>query len=462
MLAWALGTGIWHPTGRAAGHATLLMPHGLRGLRCRLELDMDASSAADHAALLASAAAARLKGGETLLHQAARAGQLALLRQLVSVAPEAVRVADDRGRLPLHVGSDEAMVLLLVAAPDTATAADYYGKLSLHEAVRSGANRAVCAVIDIAPEAAMMADVLGELPLHVAARVGNADAARLLLAAAPQAATTADVSGRLPLHSAAPYYCQVAEVSASAEAEIVQLLLAAAPQAAMVADNYGRLPLHRALDSHAATNEAVLQLLLAAAAGAAMVADQRGWLPLHHAALGGREAIVRALLATAAHAVLAAAGDGRLPLHWASSRAAAQLMLAAAPATAMVHDAQGRLPVDVLLGYGWVEAACAVLSATETHAALAAIVAAGEAAVPLFAVVACQQPLSSADWELVPTPCPGLAVALPAVARRSGAEAGQLVRRLLPAEQQRLRASALCLSRFLPASVCAAILVHVV
>ena len=110
------------------------------------------------------------------------------------------------------------------------------------------------------------------------------------------------------------------------------------------------------------------------------------------------------------------------------------------------------------------EAAHAVLPATETHAALAVLAAAEfeEAGVPLFANVACQRPLSSADWQLVPTPCPGLGAALPAVARRSRAEAGQLVRRLLPAERQRLRTSVLCLSRFLLASVCAAILVHVV
>ena len=54
-------------------------------------------------------------------------GQLALLRQLISVAPEAVRVADVRGRLLLHDGSDEAIVLLLEAAPDTATALDDFG-----------------------------------------------------------------------------------------------------------------------------------------------------------------------------------------------------------------------------------------------------------------------------------------------------------------------------------------------
>ena len=63
-------------------------------------------------------------------------------------------------------------------------------------------------------------------------------------------------------------------------------------------------------------------------------------------------------------------------------------------------------------------------------------------------------------WQLVPTACPGLGAGLPAVARQSHAEAGQPVRRLLPAERHCLRGS--CLSHFLPASLCAAILVHVV
>ena len=94
-----------------------------------------------------------------------------------------------------------------------------------------------------------------------------------------------------------------------------------------------------------------------------------------------------------------------------------------------------------------------MLPATETHAALAALTAAGEVAVALFADVACQRPLSNADWQLVPTPWAGLDAALPAVACRSRAEAGQVVRLLLQTERQRLRTSVLCLSRFLPACI---------
>ena len=88
----------------------------------------------------------------------------------------------------------------------------------------------------------------------------------------------------------------------------------------------------------------ILQQLLAAAPQAAMAADIMDCLPLHYAAVGAREAIVRALLATAAQAAMAAAGNGLLRRHGASSEAAAHLLLAAAPAAAMVRDVGGRLP----------------------------------------------------------------------------------------------------------------------
>ena len=42
-------------------------------------------------------------------------------------------MADDDGNLPLHYGSDDAMVLLLEAAPDTATTAGRHGQLPVQE-----------------------------------------------------------------------------------------------------------------------------------------------------------------------------------------------------------------------------------------------------------------------------------------------------------------------------------------
>lgn len=56
-------------------------------------------------------------------------------------------------------------------------------------------------------------------------------------------------------------------------------------------------------------------------------------------------------------------------------------------------------------------------------------------------------PPSPAEWRLVPPRCPGLSAALPAVRKRSPAEAALLVARLPAAEQARARCAALCLAR---------------
>jgi hypothetical protein len=66
---------------------------------------------------------------------------------------------------------------------------------------------------------------------------------------------------------------------------------------------------------------------------------------------------------------------------------------------------------------------------------------------PLFATVSARLPLGRQDWQLVPSPCSGLATGLPVVLERSATEAGCLVARLPAAERSRLRLLALCLSR---------------
>ena len=56
-------------------------------------------------------------------------------------------------------------------------------------------------------------------------------------------------------------------------------------------------------------------------------------------------------------------------------------------------------------------------------------------------------PLTAAQWEQVPTPCPSLGTALPAALQRSQAEAAALVARLPAGGSARLRTFALALRR---------------
>ena len=65
----------------------------------------------------------------------------------------------------------------------------------------------------------------------------------------------------------------------------------------------------------------------------------------------------------------------------------------------------------------------------------------------LLSAAVSRLPLAPHDWHSAPSPCPGLAAALPTVLQRSEAEAARLVAHLPDAERARLRLLALCLSR---------------
>ena len=240
-------------------------------------------------------------------------------------------------------------------------------------------------------------------------------------------------------------------------------LLAVAPNpAALVAgaDQHGENALHQALLERRANMELV-SLLVAACPAAAAANDGFGYTPFHWAASHGHVDAVRLLFAAVPEAALVTGTDrwkGRLPLHVAAGNGRAavlQVLLEAAPLTAAAEDERGLTPLDVccMAVEPWScrrdsTARLLVAAPGQQPARLLQSLRKGRpATLPLFADVATRHPLSPADWHLIPSPCPSLATALPAVLQRSPAEAALLVARLPAAEQRRLCTAALCLHR---------------
>jgi hypothetical protein len=119
---------------------------------------------------------------------------------------------------------------------------------------------------------------------------------------------------------------------------------------------------------------------------------------------------------------------------------------------ALLRDCYGRTPLQEALHWANVDAVRCLLAEAPLQPAselLAAIETTDDPEMQprLCTLVAARQPLTSADWARVPTPCAGLGAVLPSVLERSTAEAGLLVRCLSPADQARLRTFALCLER---------------
>ena len=319
------------------------------------------------------------------------------------------------------------------------------------------------------------AERTSDSPLHRAALTGHAAVFQQLLAAAPEAAAATcrhetgmeDDTGWSLMHSAA----------AGGSVEALQAVLALAPGAASWTTDALDTPLHGAC---CAGHASAAGLLLRHAPETAAVAAAGGYMPMHCAASYGGTAVVRRLLEAGAPGLDRTTDDGNTPLHLAAaagarSDEAARLILEAFPAAASMENAEGMRPLDWALSRTYEDGITSEgaarwllpVSGLATYELLHALAAAGPAAQPLFADLAAQQPLTAAQWQCVPAPCPGLAVALPTVLARSEAEAGQLVRHLPAAEQGRLRLAVLCLARaqhrshaLLPAPLLRAILVQ--
>lgn len=224
--------------------------------------------------------------------------------------------------------------------------------------------------------------------------------------------------------------------------------------------------------------------------------------PLHWAARRGWTEVVGALLEAAPAAALhPAPSSGKLPLHLAAKeghRGTAELLLQAAPAAVCATDRSGHTPLDELLGMppalgaglltaqppqgGWdggsqlgvstnpsmfgmllpdlpapSGAPCRcdpqlvrmLLSAPgqDPRRLLQTLVRSQHDMRQYMPEVASRYPLTPADWQLIPSPCPALAAVLPTVLRRSEAEAALLVARLPDIKRRRLRTAALALHR---------------
>jgi ankyrin repeat protein len=379
--------------------------------------------------------------GQTPLHMACQTdvflgGADALVSLMAAAAPATVSLADEDGNTPVHlaVGFNQDMLqALVVAAPvqvaATLTAAtgtqtplqlavgrrNWVSVTQLLQAVMQTSNSdgqdgpaiSLQLLLQACPDPANLGSDDGEDShiIHAAARLSTAGVLNLLLTAQLGDATAVDESGGTPLHHAA--YC--------GSTEAVRLLLGAAPSTAAVADGDGQTPLHVAAQEGCLD---VVKLLLAAAPQTASVADEEGQLPLHCAAnCSGHPAVVAALLEAAPHAASLTAEDGFTPLELA------------------FHS-------------GNMEAACVLLEGKSTPVALAALAAAPPDMQHLFArVLAARLPLSEAEWNRVPSPCPGLGRALLPALQHSPEQARQLVRHLPAADAERLRAALLVLGR---------------
>lgn len=196
------------------------------------------------------------------------------------------------------------------------------------------------------------------------------------------------------------------------------------------------------------SSAAVIELLLAAAPDTAAAFSGEGLSPLHIAGMCGNVPAVRVLMHAAPQTLqLCDANHQMTPLAATLTMAARMAEDEAAGAVEGEEQAAAGSAEPVNTSSLRLEAARVMLAAVPPNASLPLPAQAGGLTLPLYPEVAAHWPLTAAQWAQVPSPCPGLGMALPAVLQRSEAEEALLVARLPGADASRLWGFALALHR---------------
>jgi len=157
---------------------------------------------------------------------------LAIIENLCNAWPEAIRMIDNAGYLPLHdlcrnkkideTDSLEILQFMLDADPTLPRVTTGEGYLPIHLAV-DGMSTAFCkALIKAYPESARMRTDDGRLPIHEACCYGDSDTVQYLLEIYPESINTQNNEGWSPIHLAAQF----------GRAKTIELLLKYDPDAA--------------------------------------------------------------------------------------------------------------------------------------------------------------------------------------------------------------------------------------
>ncbi|XP_027345614.1 ankyrin repeat-containing protein At5g02620-like [Abrus precatorius] len=233
------------------------------------------------------------KRDDTPLHSAARAGNVAVLKDTLGGAEEAELRAlltkqNHAGETALYVAAEYGyvdMVKEMIQYYDLADAGikARNGFDALHIAAKQGDLDVVKILMEAHPELSMTVDPCNTTALHTAATQGHTETVKFLLEAGSGLVTIARSNGKTALHSAAR----------NGHLEVVKALLEKEPAVATRTDKKGQTALHMAVKGQSLE---VVEVLIKADPSLLNMVDNKGNTALHIATRKGRAQIVKLLL----------------------------------------------------------------------------------------------------------------------------------------------------------------------
>ena len=265
----------------------------------------------------------------------------------IRLCPEALEIPDDKGMLPLHRN-------LFKETNQIVHECMYLGSI-----LSQVPTKYLRTILDKYPQAARITDGEGNLPLHLALRrpIMDDEITRFIWKAYPEAVRCPDGTGRLPLHIILErYWDRHHEELSKNSLPLFKSLLKAYPEACRVPDETGSLPLHRAVH-HPALDENATEALLNQFPEAARHACTQGWTPLHALVRRGTgpwqeamDMVAERLIEEYPENCTIQDNLGRIPLHYAMSLssqyadATPSMILAAYSDGIRVRDKNGETP----------------------------------------------------------------------------------------------------------------------
>ncbi|KAK1298367.1 Ankyrin repeat-containing protein [Acorus calamus] len=233
------------------------------------------------------------KRDDTPLHSAARAGNLAAVREIFEATNEGelgelLVKQNQAGETPLFVAAEYGYVDVLIEMlkyHDVASACvkARNGYDALHIAAKQGDIEVLKELLKAFPELSLTVDLSNTTALHTAAMQGHVEVVNLLLEAQANLASIAKNNGKTALHS----------TSRIGHLEVVKAILSKEPTVATRTDKKGQTALHMAAKGQ---NLEVVEELIRCEPLLINLVDNKGNTALHIATRKGRVQIVNRLL----------------------------------------------------------------------------------------------------------------------------------------------------------------------
>ncbi|XVF05584.1 hypothetical protein REPUB_Repub05bG0185200 [Reevesia pubescens] len=234
------------------------------------------------------------KRDDTPLHSAARAGNLAVVTEILTCTAEdelkeLLPKQNQSGETALYVAAEYGYVDLVKEMINYYDLVDAGIKArngfdAFHIAAKQGDLDILKVLLAVHPELAMTVDLSNTTALHTAATQGHIEIVKFLLEAGSSLATIARSNGKTALHSAAR----------NGHVEVVKALLASEPGIASRTDKKGQTALHMAVKGQ--NLEVVEELIRVDPPLMTNMVDTKGNTALHIATRKGRTLIVKLLL----------------------------------------------------------------------------------------------------------------------------------------------------------------------